>query len=187
MSNYPWGLATTNITASKTATQEWTKTWVTGQNYATQAWVEGKNYTTQTQLAKKRNLGDMGAGGSPEDSNSWFIINGARLDYSNGNWTNGTYTISIDEIDNNSINYQIAGPNHLLEFFTLDDDFTATVTNSESGDEYFIVGYTDTIATTTYAVKNDGGVAKVKSMTQAAYDALVSPDATTLYVIPEEV
>lgn len=42
-------------------------------------------------------------------------------------------------------------------------------------------------ATQTYAVKNDGGVAKVKSISQADYDALVSPDATTLYVIPEEV
>ena len=38
-----------------------------------------------------------------------------------------------------------------------------------------------------YAVKNDGGVAKVKSISQSDYDDLSSPDASTLYVIPEEV
>ena len=34
-------------------------------------------------------------------------------------------------------------------------------------------------------VSNDGGVAKVRKMTQAQYDALASKDATTLYVITE--
>jgi hypothetical protein len=44
----------------------------------------------------------------------------------------------------------------------------------------------DGYATTTYAVKNDGEVAKIKSLTQDEYDALTTVDATTLYVIPEE-
>ena len=34
-------------------------------------------------------------------------------------------------------------------------------------------------------VNNDGGVAKVRKMTQAQYDALASKDSTTLYVITE--
>lgn len=33
------------------------------------------------------------------------------------------------------------------------------------------------------AVKNDGGVAKIKKLTQAQYDAIASPDADTLYIV----
>ena len=39
--------------------------------------------------------------------------------------------------------------------------------------------------TSSYPVKNDGGVANAKAMTQNAYDALQTKDATTLYVITE--
>lgn len=41
------------------------------------------------------------------------------------------------------------------------------------------------LATETYAVENDGGVAKVKAMTEQAYEDLAAKDSTTLYVITE--
>lgn len=73
MLNYPWGLTTTNITASKTATQDW---------------VEGHNYLTSIPSTYKT--------------------------------------------------------------------YQETVTSLSS----------DGYATTTYAVKNDGGVAKIKKLTE---------------------
>lgn len=41
----------------------------------------------------------------------------------------------------------------------------------------------DRIATESYAVKNDGGIAKIMALTQQAYNGLTTKDATTLYVI----
>ena len=37
-----------------------------------------------------------------------------------------------------------------------------------------------------HAVQNNGGVAKIESIALSAYEGLVTPDPTTLYVIPEE-
>ena len=63
----------------------------------------------------------------------------------------------------------------------------ADTVSSLSGDGYATqtwVGQQGYI-TSSYPVKNDGGVANAKAMTQQAYDALQTYDATTLYVITE--
>jgi len=43
--------------------------------------------------------------------------------------------------------------------------------------------YTDSLSET--LVSNGGGITKIMSITQEAYDKLISPDPTTLYVVTE--
>lgn len=165
---------------------------------ATERWVEGKGYATTAQLAEKRGMLDMSVRGAPTGAGSFFTVNQEgtvyTYTYANGIWSaSETMAIRLESGEYIQYNPEM-GEDHFSFTLTLENNYSYTDTDSG----FVVVGYADTLATedwvegknyatTTYAVKNDGGVAKVKSMTQAAYDALVSPDATTLYVIPEEV
>lgn len=61
---------------------------------------------------------------------------------------------------------------------------TSNITASKTATQEWVA---QNYVTQTYAVKNDGGVAKIMSLTERQYERLKDKDPTTLYVIPEEV
>lgn len=63
--------------------------------------------------------------------------------------------------------------------------WSAAIDDIPGFDRFEIESISTRLATEDFAIKNSGGVAEIKSISQADYDAL-TPDAATLYVIPEE-
>lgn len=113
------------------------------------------------------------------DNNTWYlkyIFNGTtRFTYtSEGNLTDTDLTFN-----DNIITYNFTWKQATTEV----SDTVALVsqlptkTSDLTNDSGFI--------TSSYPVKNDGGITKAKAMTEQAYEALQTKDSTTLYVITE--
>ena len=113
-------------------------------------------------------------------------------DGSGWNWSGeinyAWYDIGILPVDTNAYQITITPDGdepRTIDFVLVPPTYSATVYYQ---DQVSLTIYQQgtNLATEKYAVRNDGGVAKVKSISQSDYDDLSSPDASTLYVIPEE-
>lgn len=96
------------------------------------------NYSVVSNAAMNaRSITDIGVRGLPVDGNSWFVINGTRLDNTFANrWGEGG--LFIDRVGDNQ--YLFGAPDIMDTLFALESDFTATV------EGYHITGYTNTLA-----------------------------------------
>ena len=160
-----------------------------------------------TQLAIKRDLTDLHVATNPQVDNGaiWVDISGSGIAeriscaYDGGSgWTGDGYIresyplhLEIMPIDENIYNLRMAiDTEDFQSQITLSPPtYTQTITFASCilGDLSLAIFPLGTnLATETYAVQNNGGVAKVQSISESDYDALGTPDPATLYVILEE-